>query len=97
MSAPPAGLTWNTTYLSPSIWVLPLPAETAVQPQLPPLDGAPGDVGYEEVDVINGDDNARSSRKPQSAQGTRDFVRGSLASVPFKPGVFPSALCSARY
>ncbi len=90
--APAAGLTWNTTYLAPSIWVSPLPAETAVQPQLPPLDGAPGDVGYEEVDVLGDDERAPSSRKPQAAQGTRDFVRGSLASVPFKPGVPSLAL-----
>ena len=28
-------------------------------------------------------------RRPHAAQGTREFVRGSLASLPFSPGVSP--------
>ena len=84
---PAAGLTWNTTYVAPSIWVSPLPAETAVEPQLPPLDGPPGVVGWREVVVLGNDRaTAPSVRKPHATQGSRDFVRGSLASVPFKPG-----------
>ncbi len=81
-----AALTWNTTYLAPSIWVSPLPPETEVLPELPPLDGPPTDVGFREVDLLRGDGAGPAARKPQAVHGTRDFVRGSLASVPFRPG-----------
>ena len=80
------GLTWNTTYLAPSIWVSPLPPETEVLPELPPLDGPATDVGFREADLLSGGSGTPGARKPQAAHGTRDFVRGSLASVPFKPG-----------
>ena len=80
-----AALTWNTTYLAPSIWVSPLPPDTEVLPELPPLDGSPTNVGFREVDLLGGG-GVSAARKPQAVHGTRDFVRGSLASVPFKPG-----------
>ena len=62
-------------------------------PQLPPLDGLPTDVGYREVDLLSGN-HGPLVRKPQAAQGTPDFVRGSMASVPFKPGTHPPSVCS---
>ena len=89
-----AALTWNTTYLAPSIWVSPLPPETEVLPELPPLDGPPTDVGFTELDLLGGDGGS-AVRKPQAVHGTRDFVRGSLASVPFKPGELLMLFCKA--
>ena len=59
-----AGLTWNTTYVAPSIWVDPFPAASVVEAQLPPLGGPPDDCAFREI-LVNGAQVHSTSNYPE--------------------------------
>ncbi|CAL8471306.1 g10848 [Coccomyxa elongata] len=76
------GYNFNTTVWRPTLWTAAFSACVALEPTLPDEEGT---VGVEEVEL---DDVQGSSRVRQTraVQGTRELVRGSMASLPFTPG-----------
>ncbi|KAL4444150.1 hypothetical protein ABPG75_011887 [Micractinium tetrahymenae] len=95
-----SGFSWQPRSVRPTLWTEPSPARAAVEPLLPEcLAGGDTDgegeragsaLGFREV-YLAGDGDAADrlalARRPMAArQGTREFVRGKIGSMPFTPG-----------
>ncbi|KAI3427058.1 hypothetical protein D9Q98_006998 [Chlorella vulgaris] len=94
------GLSWQPRYVRPTLWTDPSPARSAIEPLLPQCLAGGDDsgegaeaaaaLGFREVALDLSEDIADRlalARRPMAArQGTREFVRGRIGSMPFTPG-----------
>ncbi|KAL4421866.1 hypothetical protein ABPG77_003668 [Micractinium sp. CCAP 211/92] len=95
-----SGFSWQPRSVRPTLWTEPSQARSALEPLLPEcLAGSDADgdgehagaaLGFREVYLAeDGDaaDRLALARRPMAArQGTREFVRGKIGSMPFTPG-----------
>ncbi|KAK9806276.1 hypothetical protein WJX72_008182 [[Myrmecia] bisecta] len=84
-----SGYIWDTAFINPTQWTSPFLPVTAVEPTLPD-DEAGVPVGYWEVLLVDAQASHQNSgsllRRPHAQQNSREYVRGSLGSLPFAPG-----------
>ncbi|EFN56807.1 hypothetical protein CHLNCDRAFT_144334 [Chlorella variabilis] len=95
-----SGLSWQPRYVRPTLWTDPSQPRSAVEPLLPDSlaggdeegegQAAAAALGFREVALDMEEDSADRlalARRPMAArQGTREFVRGRIGSMPFTPG-----------